>query len=70
MQTASDRLKYELQDALHKVHAGLDRVEILAAALGAFNKPVPEYEPRFRHLVRSGRERAGYEIDTPTRGKR
>jgi hypothetical protein len=32
------------------MHADLDRVEILAAALSAFSRPVPDYEPHFRHL--------------------
>jgi hypothetical protein len=32
------------------MRADLDRVEILAAALSAFSRPIPNYEPDFRHL--------------------
>ena len=28
----------------------LDRIELLAAGLAAFNTPIPSYEPTFRHL--------------------
>lgn len=40
----------ELNRAFERTRAELERVEILAAGLAAFNKPVPGYEPRFRHL--------------------
>jgi hypothetical protein len=32
------------------MHADLDRIDILSAALSAFSAPIPDYEPRFRHL--------------------
>jgi hypothetical protein len=32
------------------MRADLDRVELLTAALSAFGRPVPDYEPGFRHL--------------------
>jgi len=48
--SAIDRVKGDLHRALDTMHADLDRVEILAAALGAFSKPVPDYEPAFRHM--------------------
>jgi hypothetical protein len=32
------------------MRSDLDRIEILTAALNAFSKPVPDYEPGFRHL--------------------
>ncbi|HEY5167511.1 MAG TPA: hypothetical protein VII80_06895 [Pseudolabrys sp.] len=35
---------------LDHMRADLDRVEILTAALSAFTKPVPDYEPSFRHM--------------------
>lgn len=35
---------------LDDTRADLDRVEILTAALGAFCKPVPGYEPTFQHI--------------------
>jgi len=49
MATASEKLRNDIQRALRNLHAELDRVE-LAAALGAFSAPVPDYEPVFRHL--------------------
>ncbi len=49
-ETAIDQVKRDLHRALDTMHADLDRVEILAAALGAFSRPVPDYEPAFRHM--------------------
>lgn len=50
--TAIDRVKSELGRAFEKRRAELDRIELLAAALAAFSKPIPDYEPRFQHLRR------------------
>lgn len=36
--------------AIDRLRAELDRIEILSAALNAFSKPVPDYEPAFRHV--------------------
>ena len=47
-----DRIKNELHRAFEKTRAELDRIEILAAGLAAFEEPVPNYEPRFQHLRR------------------
>jgi hypothetical protein len=47
---AIDQMKRDLHRALDDLRADLDRVEILSAALGAFCKPVPEYEPVFQHM--------------------
>lgn len=47
---ASDKLQEHLQRVVENLHAELDRVELLAAAIGAFSRPVPDYEPVFRHL--------------------
>lgn len=47
---AVERLKHELHCALDRMRHDIDRVEILAAALSAFDQPVPDYEPAFRHL--------------------
>jgi hypothetical protein len=52
---AIDRVKGELSRAFEKTRADLERVEILAACLVAFSKPVPTYEPRFRHLPQAAR---------------
>lgn len=44
------RLEQQLNSVVEHMGGDLDRVELLAAALSAFNRPVPDYEPRFRHL--------------------
>lgn len=49
-ESATDRVRCELHRALDHMRADLDRVEILSAALNAFSKPVPDYEPGFQHL--------------------
>jgi hypothetical protein len=46
------KVKDELNRAFERTRAELERVEILAAGLAAFNRPVPSYEPTFRHLHR------------------
>lgn len=43
-------MKRELQRAVERIRVELDTIEILSAALAAFSKPVPDYEPGFRHL--------------------
>jgi hypothetical protein len=35
-----------------RLRSDIDRIELLAAVLAAFNEPVPNYEPRFQHLRR------------------
>jgi N-acetylglucosamine kinase-like BadF-type ATPase len=52
---AVERVKSELNRAFEKTRADLERIEILAAGLAAFSKPVPGYEPRFQHLQRHNR---------------
>ena len=49
-ETAIDRVRRQLKRVLDNMRADLDRVEILSAALQAFSKPVPDYEPGFRHI--------------------
>jgi len=49
-ETAVDRVRRDLHRVLDHMRADLDRIEILTAALSAFSKPVPDYEPGFRHL--------------------
>lgn len=51
MQTAMERLEGDLGGALHNVRAELERVEILAAALYGFSKPIPDYEQTFQHVA-------------------
>ena len=50
---ATERIKRKLDDALDNMRGDLERVELLAAALCAFSRPVPNYEPRFHHLHRA-----------------
>ena len=49
-ETAIDRVKRELHRVLDHMRADLDRIEILMAALTAFSKPIPDYEPAFQHM--------------------
>lgn len=49
---ALDRVRCELNRALDRMHGELRRVEILTAALSAFSRPIPDYEPAFQHLHR------------------
>lgn len=53
-ENTTDHLKRELSRAIEQLKADLDRVELLTAALSAFHRPVPEYEPTFRHTQRMG----------------
>jgi hypothetical protein len=49
-ESAIDRVRRELNSAFDRMRGDLDRIEILTAALAAFNRPVPTYEPTFRHM--------------------
>jgi hypothetical protein len=46
-------MQRELDRAIAALRADLDRVELLTAALSAFGRPVPDYEPSFRHIGRT-----------------
>jgi hypothetical protein len=59
---ACERLRHELHHALQNLHAEIDRVEILTAALDAFAKPIPEYQPGFRHFDAAGRTLDQFEL--------
>jgi hypothetical protein len=48
--TATDRLKRELQRAVERIRVELDKIDLLSGSMAAFSKPVPDYEPGFRHL--------------------
>lgn len=52
--SATDRIQRELGRAVEALRADLDRVELLIAALAAFSRPVPDYEPSFHHARRMG----------------
>lgn len=49
-EAAMEQMSHELHRTLESVRVELDRIEILTAALSAFSKPVPDYEPGFQHL--------------------
>jgi hypothetical protein len=59
---ATDRVESKLGRAFEKTRAELDRIELLAAALAAFSKPIPDYEPRFQHL--GGASRGAHELSS------
>lgn len=44
-----DRLKREVHRALDTIDSQLARLEILTAAMGAFSRPIPDYEMGFQH---------------------
>ena len=48
--SAPEQLRQDLTRLFDSIRGDLDRVELISAALGAFNRPVPDYEPRFVHL--------------------
>jgi hypothetical protein len=47
---AIDQVRRDLLGVLDDMHAKLDRVELLTAALFAFSTPVPDYEPVFQNM--------------------
>jgi hypothetical protein len=61
---ATDRLKRELGRAVDTLRADLERVELLTAAISAFHRPVPEYEPTFRHTHRTSL--SAHELGSPS----
>lgn len=60
-EAAREQIKRELDDVLDTMRSELDRVELLAAALNVFSRPIPDYQPRFHHLnrVASGAQELG-----------
>lgn len=57
---AIDRIRQELHRTIDDMRHDLTRVEILTAALNAFARPVPDYEPTFQHMQKA--TRGVYEI--------
>jgi hypothetical protein len=49
-ENAIERVRRELHRSLDNMRADLDRIEILTAAMSAFGRPIPDYEPGFRNL--------------------
>jgi hypothetical protein len=52
---AEDMIVRNLMKALDRLRDDLDRVELWTAALGDFQKPVPEYQPRNEYLLPIGK---------------
>lgn len=44
-----ERLKREISRALDAIDTQLARLEILTAAMAAFSRPIPDYDPGFQH---------------------
>lgn len=61
--SATNQIQRELERAVATLRTDLDRIELLTAALIAFNRPIPDYEPTFRHIRPSNL--MAYEIGTP-----
>ncbi len=51
-EASMEKIKRELHRAVDSMRSDLTRVEILTAALSAFSRPVPDYEPAFHHVQR------------------
>ena len=49
-EAAIERVRRDLVGVLDNMRADLDRIEILTAAMSAFGRPIPDYEPSFRHM--------------------
>jgi hypothetical protein len=58
---AEDMIVRNLVEALERLHQDLDRVELWTAALGHFQRPVPDYQAGDRYLLPTGQRsrRAG-----------
>jgi len=52
-ESAPEQLREDLARLFENIRGDLDRIEMLTTTLNAFNGPVPDYEPRFRHLQHS-----------------
>jgi hypothetical protein len=48
---APDTVTKNLIEALNRLHADLDRVELWTAALKCFQEPAPEYRPRTDYVL-------------------
>jgi hypothetical protein len=48
---AEDVIVHNLIDSLERLREELDRVELWAAALGQFQAPIPDYQPRNDYIL-------------------
>lgn len=46
----TNAVERNLDGAFDRVRRELDRIELLTAAMSAFGRPIPDYEPAFRHM--------------------
>jgi hypothetical protein len=53
---AEDMIVRNLIEALERLHEDLDRVELWTAALGCFQRPVPDYQSDNRFLLPNSRD--------------
>jgi hypothetical protein len=54
---AEDKIVRNLTEAIERLHDDLDRVELWTAALGYFQREVPEYPPADNYLLPVKRDR-------------
>lgn len=45
----TEGLRHEMHRVVERIGRELEKLEILAAAMAAFSRPVPEYDHNFRH---------------------
>lgn len=45
----TEGLRHEMHRAVERIGLELEKMEILAAAMAAFSRPVPEYDHNFQH---------------------
>lgn len=55
---AEAKIVRNLFEALERLHEDLDKVELWTAALGYFQRPVPEYHPGDHYLLPTHRHDA------------
>jgi hypothetical protein len=55
---AEDKIVRNLIEAIERLHADLDRVELWTAALGCFQRPVPDYQPGDKYLLSAASKKA------------
>ena len=53
---AEDTIFINLVESLARLHQDLDKVELWVGALKSFQKPVPDYQPSDRYLLRPAQD--------------
>jgi hypothetical protein len=57
-ETAEDLVVRNLIEALNRVHADIERIELWTAALACFQETVPQYQPSSDYLLPTGKQAA------------